>query len=123
MKEVILVGTGGFAGSIARYLLGKLSMHIQSQTLFPPTWLINIIGCFLIGIFVSLGSNGKMNNQLQLLLSVGFCGGFTTFSSFSVENLLLLETGKTGLFFFYAVSSVLLGLFAVWLGIKVIELF
>jgi len=90
----------------------------HASTVFPlPTLLVNIGGCFLIGLISGLASAGSIGQGgLKLFLTVGFCGGFTTFSTFCNEDMALLRSGQALIFALYAVSSVFLGLLAVWGG-------
>ncbi|MCD7972067.1 MAG: fluoride efflux transporter CrcB [Candidatus Azobacteroides sp.] len=123
IKQILLVGLGGGIGSIFRYLssllVNKYFMHA-----FPlATFSVNMIGCFLIGLII--GINMKYTfipKELNLLLMVGFCGGYTTFSTFSADNLRLLEMGQHFLFLFNILLSVGVGLGAVYLGTIVTKL-
>ena len=116
MIQILSVGAGGFAGAVLRFLMGRLPL--KELTIFPVnTLLINLIGAFVIGVVASAGSRyGAENSGLVLFLKVGLCGGFTTFSTFSLEGLALVQTGHFLIFMAYAVSSVVLCLLAVWLG-------
>lgn len=115
--HVFLVGMGGFFGSICRYLIyvGTLKWSIQP---FPiGTFLVNIIGCFLIGIIYGLAEKGDvLNSQWRLLLGTGFCGGFTTFSTFAYENLNLASSKEWGIVLTYTSLSVLAGFALAWAG-------
>jgi CrcB protein len=116
-KLILLVGTGGFIGSVARFLGSKyITEHYLSS--FPfGTMTVNIIGCFLIGLFYGMSERGAlMNEEWRIFLTVGFCGGFTTFSSFASENLTLLRDGAFLYFLLYTGLSVFLGLTATFLG-------
>jgi CrcB protein len=119
MKNILLAGLGGGIGCILRYLTQKL-MSILTNTPFPAgTFIVNATVCFLIGLFFSLASkNESFNSDWQLFLMTGLCGGFTTFSAFTLEGMGLLKQDKTGLFLIYIGGSVLAGLTATWLGIK-----
>ena len=113
LKNLLLVGLGGFAGSVARYLLSKL----LNSNLPWGTLLVNVGGCFLIGLFYALADNGNLSSQAtKLLLTVGFCGGFTTFSTFINENFMMLKAGELLTTLLYICCSVLLGFAAVWFG-------
>ena len=118
MKTILMVGLGGFFGSIARYytqlLFNKLFLHP-----FPfGTLTANVAGCFIIGIIFALGlRQGVLSDEWKLFLAVGFCGGFTTFSSFSLENINLMQSGQYVLSFTYVIASVVLGLMATLLAI------
>ena len=116
IKDIVLVGIGSCLGGICRYLISHFIGHPQSG--FPwGTFVVNIIGCLLIGIL--WGVTSRFQNFAQafsLLLVVGFCGGFTTFSTFSREGLSLLQTQNYTLFLLYTLGSVVLGILAVMVG-------
>lgn len=120
MKNLLFVMLGGGFGSGFRYLLAHFAKR-QMETSFPlATFTINITGSLLIGII--LGYYSKESNQneyLKLLLATGFCGGFTTFSAFTFENLSLIQTNQTGTAFIYIGLSLVLGILAVWLGMMI----
>lgn len=107
------VGCGGALGSIFRYLLGFLPVNHND---FPFTTLgINIIGAFLIGLVITFaGKHGSIDPRWLLFLQVGFCGGFTTFSTFSNETFVLIQNGKPVLAGIYILLSVILCVAAVW---------
>jgi len=121
MKNIFFVFLGGGLGSIARFLLGKL-LNNQFETLFPlGTFAANLIGCFLIGlIYAILQKNELLNTYWSFLLVTGFCGGFTTFSSFSFENNTLAQNGELGTALFYTALSLCLGFLCTWIGFKII---
>lgn len=116
MIACLAVGMGGFLGSVLRYLIGLVP--VRENTLFPiKTFLINIIGSFIIGLVVAAAARNKtLNPNLVLFLKVGICGGFTTFSSFALETSDLLKNGNAAVGICYAVLSVVLGLTAVILA-------
>jgi CrcB protein len=122
-NNVLLVGIGGAAGSIGRYLCQRW-INESYQHNFPlATFLINITGCLLIGILYALGEKANVLSQpVRLLLITGFCGGFTTFSTFAFENTELLRTGDHWYFLLYALGSVALGTIAVYIGSLLIKL-
>ena len=121
MKQVLLVFLGGGVGSVLRYVVTRF---FNNPTTGVPygTFLVNIIGSFLIGIILGLALKNEALNQSQtLLLATGFCGGFTTFSAFAYENHLFLKSGNLTLLFSYIIASIVVGLLAVFLGIYIVK--
>ena len=119
IKNILLVGLGGGLGSIARYLFQRWMDVLYPQSFPLGTFGVNIIGCFLIGIFWGISFKSFDGNESwKLFLMTGLCGGFTTFSAFTFESIGLLKEQKTGLFFAYLCGSVLLGLLATYAGMK-----
>ncbi|HOZ79358.1 MAG TPA: fluoride efflux transporter CrcB [Ferruginibacter sp.] len=118
LKEFLLVGAGGALGSMLRYA-GNLLYHSKS---FPlATFVINILGSFAIGMVMGWCLRNESSANWKLFLATGICGGFTTFSAFSFENLLLLQNGKIFLSLLYITGSVVAGIAAAWLGYKIIN--
>ena len=117
MKYALLVFLGGGIGSVLRYLVGKLFQGLLGT--FPTgTMTVNVIGSLLIGILVGYGlKNGGLSEPQTLLLVTGFCGGFTTFSTFALENQTFLKTGDYTSFVIYTFGSLFLGISAVILGL------
>ena len=119
IKSIFFVGMGGAIGSVMRYLLGVVSTHYFKGTFPLATFITNFLGCLIIGLLIGyFGKNEGLNPQLKLLLITGFCGGFTTFSTFAAENVQLLENGNYGLLFANVAGSVVLGIGGVILGMK-----
>lgn len=114
MISCIFVGIGGFIGSICRYLIGLIPIKAQSG--FPfKTFAINIVGAFVIGLIAALAMKNKsLNPNVVLMLKVGVCGGFTTFSTFAYETADLIHSGKWGVALCYALGSAVLGVLAVF---------
>ena len=122
VSNCLAVGAGGFVGAVFRYLVGFIP-QLQRGAFPLHTLLINIVGAILIGaVAEKAGTASGMNPTLLLFLKVGVCGGFTTFSTFSLEGVGLLESGRTGLFFLYALLSVALCLVGVLLGRTLVSL-
>lgn len=121
LQSILMVGLGGFLGSILRYVI-SLTINANWSTDFPfGTLFVNLAGSFLIGIIIAAALAGDLNKLMRLLLATGFCGGFTTFSSFSYEFFSLLQNGHTGYAFLYAGSSFILGFLFVWLGFMLMK--
>lgn len=123
IKLLLLAGVGSFIGGIGRFALGRFVQSV-THSLFPwGTFAVNIIGSFIIGLLfgISLRYN-FLTTEWKIFLIVGICGGFTTFSSFSLENLELLKAGHINQFLLYATSSVLVGLIAAVAGYLLIKI-
>lgn len=120
MKTIFYIFLGGGAGSVLRFLISNYTQKLWNVNTFPMgTFIVNLLGCFLIGFFSSYFL--KIDNQLKFLLITGFCGGFTTFSTFSAENYSLWQAGNYGILFLYLILSVVLGILAVILGLQCIK--
>lgn len=117
IKILLLVGTGSFVGGISRFITSRFIQNSVISTFPIGTFTVNIVGCFLIGLIYGLSERGNvMNDNVRLFLTVGFCGGFTTFSTFSIENMTLLKDGNFLYFALYASLSVFVGLMATYFG-------
>jgi CrcB protein len=118
MKPLLFVGLGGGIGSILRYLLTVTGGRYITQNFPIGTLLVNISGCLLIGILYGVFSkNAVPNMEWRLFLITGICGGYTTFSSFSLESINLFKQGNYSYFFLYTSLSFVLGLLATVAGI------
>lgn len=113
MKKILLVFIGGGVGSICRHLISELFTRFDALSFPIATFIANMLGCLIIGLLV-----GRINlsEKLNLLLVTGFCGGFTTFSTFSKESLFLIRDGNHYLAFGYICTSCLVGIILLWGG-------
>jgi CrcB protein len=117
IKLLLIAGTGGFIGTISRFLLSRYFQNLFPSSFPFGTFIVNMTGCLLIGVFYGMAMKGNiLNPEWRMLLIVGFCGGFTTFSTFASENLALLKDGNFFYFALYTGLSVFLGLMATYLG-------
>jgi CrcB protein len=115
-KSVLLLSAGGATGTVLRYAVAEWFKLREWVEHFPwHTFTINVLGSFVLGVFAVICSQRP---GWLLLLGTGFCGGFTTFSTFSVETLVLLEKDRPAAAAGYAIGSVVAGLFGAWAGVK-----
>lgn len=120
LKEILLAGVGGFVGSASRYALSLFMCSIVMRSGFPAgTLLVNITGSLLIGIFWVVIPHGDW----QVVSIAGFCGGFTTFSAFSLEVVKMLRCGEIGLAAIYIIASVVVCVLCVWAGMALADKF
>ena len=117
MKQFLLVFLGGGLGSLLRYIISR-TFNTYFQHFYLGTFLVNIIGCLIIGLVLGISYKSNLLSQNQtLLLTTGFCGGFTTFSTFALENQTLLKSGEILHFSLYTITSIAVGILAVILGL------
>ena len=123
MKNLMLVGIGGFLGAISRYKLSGLILHHTMGWKFPlSTFVINVSGCLIAGVLAGLAEKHDfLNSDLRLLVFTGILGGYTTFSAFGLETAYLFQRQQPLIAISYAISSVLIGVVTLWLGIKFIS--
>ena len=116
-KTILLVGSGGFVGSVSRYYISKIIQDSSFASFPAGTLSVNVIGSLIIGFLIGLAlKNPSFSLEWRLILMVGFCGGFTTFSTFTSENLKLIQDGQFFFVFLYTGLSIFLGFLAVYLG-------
>ena len=122
VKILLFIGSGSFIGSVFRYLISR---YIQESVIssFPfGTFIVNILGCFLLGVFFGISERGDVfNMETRMFLTIGFCGGFTTFSTFSNENLAMIRDGSILQVALYSAGSVFLWILATYLGNLIIK--
>ena len=123
LKSILIVGFGGFVGTVARFLIMRY-FQFTSTSIFPwSTFIINIAGCLLISLIYGISKkNDVLSPEIRLFLTVGICGGFTTFSTFSNDAFLLIREQEWIRFALYTSFSVFIGLMAVYLGRFIIKL-
>ena len=111
------MGLGGFIGSVLRYLVSRLTAGVDFASLPLGTLTVNVLGCFVLGLLTGLFERtGNLSPELRLLLTTGLCGGFTTFSTFSNDGLILIKQGFYGMFALYTLLSIALGILAAFIG-------
>lgn len=117
IRLAIIIGAGSFLGGASRFLASR-AIQNYSVSAFPlGTFIVNILGCFLLGLFYGMSEKGDfLSHEWRLFLTIGFCGGFTTFSAFAHENLLLLRNSDFFYFALYTSLSLFLGYLATFLG-------
>lgn len=117
IRAIILVGLGGFIGSVGRYIIGSLLVTAYGKGFPLATFTVNILGCFFIGIIAESAKFNKLTDNTVLFLATGFCGGFTTFSSYMLDILSTQET-NINVSVLYGIMSILAGYVFLFLGIK-----
>lgn len=125
MLNVLLVGAGGFIGAASRYLLSGWILHHSVDAKYPwSTFAVNVLGCLIIGILSAIAETLHfIGPSARLFLITGLLGGFTTFSAFGFETFFLLRRGEWIVAALYAGASVMVCVFAVWVGFRAVHLF
>lgn len=124
VKSIMIVGLGGFIGTVARFLISRY-FQVNITSVFPwSTFVVNIVGCLLIGLIYGISEKSDvLSPEIRLFLTVGICGGFTTFSSFSNDSFMLMREQEWFRFALYTSLSIFIGLMAVYVGRFIIKLF
>lgn len=117
--NTLLVAIGGAIGAASRYLIGGWVQSFAGTGFPLGTFFVNVTGSMIIGLILGLAERGTLSGQARLLLAVGVMGGYTTFSSFSYDNLGLLQSGETGRLLMNIAGQLAVGLFAAYLGVVV----
>jgi CrcB protein len=124
LKTLFFIGSGSFIGGIARYLISRLVQNSIASSFPFGTMVVNLLGCLLIGLIFGVSERTNLiNDEWRIFLTIGFCGGFTTFSTFANENMILLREGNFLYFSLYTGLSVFLGLVAVFFGNALTKMF
>lgn len=122
-RILLLIGTGGLIGSIARYLAATYFTKVFPSAFPYGTFIVNIVGCLIIGIIFGISERFSwLTPEWRMFLATGFCGGFTTFSSFAYENIKLIQEGNFLVFATYSIASFALGLLAVFIGLTLTKI-
>lgn len=124
LKTLLYIGVGSFLGGIARYLMSRAVQNSIASAFPYGTMAVNLLGCLLIGFIFGISERTNiLSDEWRIFLTVGFCGGFTTFSTFANENMTLLRDGNFISFALYTGLSVFLGLVAVFFGNALTKIF
>lgn len=123
LRTILIVGAGGFIGSVMRYLV-QIFIEKDLSTTFPwGTFVANITGSLIIGIVFGLAEKGDLlSSEWRMFLAVGICGGFTTFSSFAYNNLMMIKEQSFGQLLWNVGGSLFFGILAVYIGIIIVRM-
>jgi len=117
IKTLLVIGAGGFLGSAGRYLV-SIMFHSKNSNAFPwHTFIVNVVGCILLGFLVGyFEKNAATSNDVKMFLTMGICGGFTTFSAFTLEGMKMLKNAQVSMYFLYSFASVGVCLLAIFIS-------
>ncbi|WP_299568381.1 fluoride efflux transporter CrcB [uncultured Pedobacter sp.] len=119
LKQILLVGLGGGIGSVFRFLTSFYAAKYAVSGFPLGTFLVNVLGCFILGVAVGIFSKHPLGSEnIRLLFITGFCGGYTTFSTFASENMQLLQQQNYTLLIIYTLASLLVGFLAIAIGLS-----
>lgn len=121
LRAFLLVGIGGFIGSISRYAVNLIVTKYIDKSLPYATFIANIVGCFIIGVLFGLVQRGQLSNNYWLVFATGFCGAFTTFSTFALENNTLFADKHSTTALIYTLLSLVVGIVLCRLGIQAVS--
>lgn len=121
LRAFLLVGIGGFIGSISRYAVNLVITKYIDKSLPYATFIVNIVGCFIIGMLFGLVQRGQLSNNYWLVFATGFCGAFTTFSTFALENNTLFADKQSTTALVYTLLSFVVGIVLCRLGIQAVS--
>ena len=121
LKAMLLAGCGGFVGTALRYLVGRLPPHITHSHFPWATLAVNLVGCFIIGLLFGAAERGNLlSANMNVVLITGFCGGFTTFSTFADDMFLMAKSNNWLPLVAYVVVSLAVGFVLVWAGRSIV---
>lgn len=118
LRQALFIGAAGFIGAIARYAVSSIVSSVAPRQFPYGTLTVNVTGCLLLAIFLTLFRDRAASDALRLAIAVGFLGAYTTFSTFAMELYDMGKTQRVGAAIGYAALSLTLGLIAVWAGVR-----
>ena len=119
VRDIVMVAVGGAAGSVLRYLVSGWIAALAGRAFPWGTLVVNVIGCLAIGLLAGSIPAERLSPLARLMLVTGFCGGFTTFSTFALENMSMLQSGRMLQTALYVGGSVVAGIMAAWAGMRI----
>ena len=120
--KILYIALGGAVGSVLRYILSKIVSNCVDNPFPWGTFVVNVVGCFIMGVLLGIAVKNNISTELKCLLVVGFCGGFTTFSTFAADSLSLIKEHEFMSVAIYLTFSLWIGITSVWAGNKIIQI-